>query len=200
MELMKEELAEVVRLHGLWLKCDIAGSKANLRAENLSWADLSGADLSGANLSRANLSWADLSGADLSGADLLGANLRAANLSGADLSGANLRAADLSGADLSGADLSGANLSRANLSWANLSGADLLVASCAWSSHGESGRTLTVYHHKGVTTYQCGCFSGSESEILQYISTGENSLKKSRSVAVDFCTARMAEMIGEVKP
>jgi hypothetical protein len=95
----KEELTEILKLHGLWIHNE-GGSRANL----------SGADLSGA----------DLFGANLSGADLFGANLSGANLSGADLSGANL-----SGAYLSGADLFGANLSRAYLSGANLSGAYL---------------------------------------------------------------------------
>jgi hypothetical protein len=76
----KEELSEVLRLHGLWLR-DEGGEQADL-----SGADLSGADLSGANLSGADLSWADLSGADLSGADLSGANLSWANLKNTKLS------------------------------------------------------------------------------------------------------------------
>ena len=53
-----EELAEVLRLHGLWLAGDPGGQ----------WADLSGANLRGANLSGADLSGANLSGASLSGA------------------------------------------------------------------------------------------------------------------------------------
>jgi uncharacterized protein YjbI with pentapeptide repeats len=88
-----EALKETLRLHGMWLRDEEGGKRANLRGACLSRANLRGADLSGANLSRANLRGADLSGANLSGANLSGANLR-----GADLSGANLRGADLSGA------------------------------------------------------------------------------------------------------
>ena len=107
----KEDLAEVVRLHGMHQRGEIGGVRADLR-----WANLSEANLRGANLSGADLRWADLGGADLSGA-----NLREANLGGADLSGANLREANLSEADLRMANLSGANLSEANLSEADLS-------------------------------------------------------------------------------
>ena len=92
------ELKEVVRKHGMWLRGEDGGERADLSGADLSWADLSGADLRGADLSGANLS-----GANLSGANLSGANLSWADLSWADLSGANLRGADLSGADLSGA-------------------------------------------------------------------------------------------------
>ena len=51
----KEELAEIFKLHNLWLN-----NKGGLMA------NLSGADLSGANLSRANLFGANLSMANLS--------------------------------------------------------------------------------------------------------------------------------------
>ncbi|HCF2955926.1 TPA: pentapeptide repeat-containing protein [Pseudomonas aeruginosa] len=102
----KEELAEIIEKHRLWLDDEEWGERA----------DLSGADLSGANLSYAYLRGANLSGADLSGANLSYAYLRGANLSYAYLRGANLSGADLSGANLSYAYLRGANLSGANLS------------------------------------------------------------------------------------
>jgi uncharacterized protein YjbI with pentapeptide repeats len=132
---LSEELAEVLRLHGMWRRDEEGGVRADLSGANLSEADLSGVDLSGANLSGASLSEAnlreanlrgvDLRRADLSGANLSEANLRRADLSGANLRGANLRRADLSGADLSGANLSEADLSEADLRGANLRGADL---------------------------------------------------------------------------
>jgi uncharacterized protein YjbI with pentapeptide repeats len=84
------ELAEILRLHALWL----AGDKDGRRA-----------DLSGADLSRADLRDADLRDADLRDANLCDANLRGADLCGADLRGADLRGADLRVADLSDADL-----------------------------------------------------------------------------------------------
>lgn len=52
-----EELAEVVRLHGMWRRGESGGVRANLR-----WSNLSGANLSGANLSEANLRWSNLIG------------------------------------------------------------------------------------------------------------------------------------------
>ena len=106
----KEELAEILRKHKLWLANGDGGERADLSGANLRYADLRYADLSGASLSDANLRYADLSGA----------NLRGADLSYADLSGANLRYADLSGADLCGADMRGADLSGASLSDASL--------------------------------------------------------------------------------
>jgi len=84
-----EELAEVLRLHDLWLDDEAGGERANL----------AGADLAGANLARANLAWADLARANLARADLARANLAGANLAGANLAGANLARANLAGAE-----------------------------------------------------------------------------------------------------
>ena len=95
----KEDLQEILRLHGVWVRGD-GGVCADLSCANLSGADLSDADLSGANLSDANLSCADLSCANLRGADLSGADLRVANLIDANLSDAILSDANLSGANL----------------------------------------------------------------------------------------------------
>ena len=111
----KAKLAEIIRKHGMWLRGEADGKRADLRGAVLSGADLRGADLRDA----------DLRGAVLSGADLSGADLRDAVLSGADLSGADLRGADLSGADLRGAVLSGADLRGADLRDAVLRGAVL---------------------------------------------------------------------------
>jgi uncharacterized protein YjbI with pentapeptide repeats len=93
-----DRLKEVLRLHDLWLRNEMAGSRANLR----------GANLIGDSLIDANLCGADLMGADLIGANLIGANLIDANLRGASLRGADLRDANLRDANLRGADLRGA--------------------------------------------------------------------------------------------
>jgi len=85
---LPDELAEAIRLHGMWRRNDDGGVRANLGG-----ADLVGAYLVGANLG----------GADLGGADLVGAYLVGANLGGADLGGANLSRANLGGANLGGA-------------------------------------------------------------------------------------------------
>ena len=67
----REQIAEAVRLHGMWWRNEEGGVRADL-----SDADLRGANLRGANLSDANLSDANLSDANLRGANLIGANLR----------------------------------------------------------------------------------------------------------------------------
>ena len=69
----REQLLEVLRLHGMWRRGEAGGVRA----------DLSDADLRGANLRDAYLRDADLRGADLRGADLSDADLRGADLSGA---------------------------------------------------------------------------------------------------------------------
>jgi len=146
-----DALAAIIEKHGMWLRGEEGGARANLSGAYLSGADLSGADLRRADLRRADLSGADLSGADLSGADLSGAYLSGADLSGADLSGADLRRADLSGAYLSGADLRRAYLSGADLSGADLSGADLSGAylSGAYLSGADlSGADLNEFYAK----------------------------------------------------
>lgn len=119
----------------------------------------------------------------------------------ADLRGANLRNADLSDADLSYANLRYANLRNAALSNANLSNADLrgaegiLEAACEWTDHGECGRQLMCVLIDDSPRYYCGCFSGTEQELREYIAKGEEKLKASRTLAADFVSTRMTEMI-----
>ena len=94
----KDELADILKKHKIWLNKEVGGIRADLSRADLRWADLYKADLRGANLSGTDLRWADLRGADLSGANLYKADLRGANLSGTDLSRADLYLADLHGA------------------------------------------------------------------------------------------------------
>ncbi len=61
----QHEINEVVRLHGLWVRSEEGGKRANL-----SGADLNGASLQGVYLDGAALHLADLCGANLIGADL----------------------------------------------------------------------------------------------------------------------------------
>ena len=123
-----QEIAEVVRLHGLWLADQEGGKRADLTEADLRGADLTRANLNGAILRGADLTRANLNGADLPGADLTEANLTRANLNGAYLRGADLTRADLIRAYLCGANLCGANLTGANLRGANLTDADLTEA------------------------------------------------------------------------
>ena len=73
-----DDLADVLRLHRLWLDGEPGGQHA----------DLAGAYLAGANLAGAYLAGADLARADLAGANLAGANLADANLARANLADA----------------------------------------------------------------------------------------------------------------
>jgi uncharacterized protein YjbI with pentapeptide repeats len=139
-----EQLAEIIKKHGMWLRDEDGGEPANLSYANLSYANLSYADLSYANLSYANLSSADLSYANLSYANLSSADLSYANLSYADLSYANLSYANLSSANLSYADLSYANLSYANLSYADLSYANLSYANLSYAA-GNSEHIKSIF-------------------------------------------------------
>jgi hypothetical protein len=123
MKLTKDEIQNILALHGLWLKGDDNGTRADLRGANLRGADLEDAYLRDAYLRGADLGDANLRGANLRGADLGDANLRGANLRGADLGDAYLRGANLRGADLGDAYLRDANLRGANLRGADLGGA-----------------------------------------------------------------------------
>ncbi len=178
-------------------------SDADLRQADLSNDNLRGANLRCANLYNDNLRGANLRCANLYSADLRGANLRCANLYSADLRGANLRCANLYNDNLRCANLYNDNLCCADLSNANLSNCILISArgviysSCTWSDHGENGRQLlSVYHEKTeITVYYCGCFIGLQEDLLDYINNGEEDLKESRLIALEFNKARMAEML-----
>ncbi len=151
-----DKLAEVLRLHRLWLDDGEGGSCANLRGAdlvgaNLVRANLHGANLRGADLDGANLHGANLDGGNLGGAKLDGALLCEANLRGADLVGANLDGANLGGANLRGADLDGAILVRANLRDANLDGANLRGAILVRANL----RASDVRVMAGLYIYQC---------------------------------------------
>ncbi len=101
----KDELAEILRKHQIWLNHAPGGKRADFHGNDLRGADLSGANLTDAIFSRA----------ELSRANLTDAYLTRAVLSDADLSGANLTRADLFEAHLERANLTDANLTDARL-------------------------------------------------------------------------------------
>ncbi len=173
-----EQLKEILRLHALLVKSETGGERANL-----SGADLRSANLYGANLSGADLRSADLRSANLSGANLYGANLRSANLYGADLRSANLYGANLYGADLRSANLYDADLRSANLSESR----GVQYAQAAFTGHGERGRMLTLAAIDSAKRFFCGCFQGTPEELAEYIAKGPDDLKKSRTLAMNFC-------------
>lgn len=110
-----EEIAEISRLHRMWLRGETGGVRANLSGAALYYADLSWINLSEAILSKADLSRANLNGACLEYADISEAKLCYANLVWTNLRGASLRGADLSNAILNGAFLIGTRLDNAIL-------------------------------------------------------------------------------------
>ena len=133
-----EELAEVLRLHKLWLDDEEGGERANL----------AGAALTRANLAEANLAVANLAGAYLKGANLAEANLEWANPKGANLAGANLK---------------GANLVRAYLAGANLAGAKNFTPFVEVGPIG-SRNDMTRFT-PGTGAVVCGCFRGTLDEF-----------------------------------
>jgi uncharacterized protein YjbI with pentapeptide repeats len=114
------ELAEIIRLHGMWLFGKNGGARANLRGANLAGANLWDANLRGAKLWGANLRDANLGDANLWCSNLKNANLKNANLENANLENASLKFANLENANLENASLKFANLENANLENANL--------------------------------------------------------------------------------
>lgn len=170
-------------------------SEADLYKANLQGVHLRRTDMREANLCRSNLCRSNLSEAYLREVNLQGADLSRANLFGADLFGADLRKADLRGVNLCDANLYEANLGGANLYGANLSGAGIPYASCCWSAHGECGRELLGVVIDNTPVYFCGCFCGREEELRKYIADGKKEYKVSRTIAADFVSQRIKEMM-----
>lgn len=104
-KITQEEVDKIIEKHGLWLKGESGGEKA----------DFSNMDLQGMYLEYANLDSADLSESNLNFVYLSNANLRRANLHNAELYLTELSYTDLTGANLSGVNLYGANLTGAKL-------------------------------------------------------------------------------------
>ena len=76
-----------------------------------------------------------------------------------------------SGADLSGADLSGA--------------VGIIYAQVSFNWHGEIGRQLSAIKIDGAVVLFCGCFKGSEADLIEYIENGDEKHKQSRTVALN---------------
>ena len=106
----REELAETLRKHKLWLEGDMNGVRADLSKASLRKIDLRRVNLREADLWRVKMFRVDLRRADLRSADLRVASLRESDLRNADLREANLRWVDICETDLRGANLRGASL------------------------------------------------------------------------------------------
>ena len=79
-------------------------------------------------------------------------------------------------ANLSGANLSGANLSRA---------VGVTFAQVSFNWHGEIGRQLSAIKIDDAVVLFCGCFKGSEADLIEYIENGDEKYKQSRTVALN---------------
>jgi hypothetical protein len=64
-------------------------------------------------------------------------------------------------------------------------------AVCGWFSHGEIGRILLGVVINGEARYFCGCFSGTEAELREYILKGEAAYAPSRMAALEFVSATL---------
>jgi hypothetical protein len=136
--------------------------------------------LSDGELGEMDLSYTDLSGARMDGADLSNADLRYAILIGTDL-----RYADLTGTRLEGANLSDALLSYSTgLDW----------AICGWTDHDMLGGALIGALIGDAARYFYIEMSGTEEWLRERIA--ESNDERSRLVALEFVSARLAEMWG----
>lgn len=147
-----DKLREVLRLHDMWLRCEMGGKRADLR----------GADLRDVNLSHVRLSYADMRYADLGNADLRYASLSNADLSNADLSNANLSHADLREANISNVILAfGPNV---NCMY------DQPVYQVAGVGNLRRAVTLLAIGERKDWQWFAGCFEGTEDELRAAVS------------------------------
>ena len=186
-----EDLKEVLRLHGMWLRGDDGGTRANLTGANLAGAYLAGANLAGAYLAGANLADAYFAGAYLARANLTGAYLARANLTGAYLARANFTDANLTGVYLVGANLAGAYLADANL--ADAKGiADVFAVSRIGS---RNGQTTFARLDDGSVYVWCGCFRGTLDEFAARVQEthGDNEHGRAYRMAIELAKLRLMQ-------
>ena len=95
--------------------------------------------------------------------------------------------ASLEHASLDHARLEHASLDYARLEHASLDGAVYSCAQVAFTGHGECGRMLTAVQIKDgdPVLFFCGCFTGDESELREYIAAREQKYRKTRKLALD---------------
>ena len=120
-------------------------------------------------------------------ANLQGANLQGAYLRGAYLTDANLTDAYLTDAYLTDANLRGANLAGAYLTGAYLTDGEKITATASiqFTGHGECGRALVAIRSEKRTILWCGCFHGTPDDLRAYIDSGNDRLKRTKTLALD---------------
>jgi uncharacterized protein YjbI with pentapeptide repeats len=132
-------------------------------------------------LAKVDLRDCDLSYCDLRDCDLRGSNLSGSNLRGSNLSGSNLRGSDLRGSDLSGSDLRDCDLRDCDLRGSY----GLIYAQMSFTGFGQINRLISLYdiNRDGNPIFFCGCFKGTDEELITYIGNGEEKYKESRHFA-----------------
>lgn len=125
----KEQLDEVIKAHGLWIKDHQQGKRAELIGCSFGiHNEETDIDLSGV----------DLSGADLSGSSFFKIKLVGINLSGSNLDGASFLNVDLTDAVLDDATLRSGTLAHSNLTRIHAEHADF-TGSCLWDNDYSEG-------------------------------------------------------------
>lgn len=107
----QSKLNEMIRLHGLWLKGDRRGKRANLENADLSNLCLKDANLRSANLTSVFCYRTNFVDADLRGANLQGGEFNYCTFEGANLAGANCQCLKVCVCDFLNANFKNTNFS-----------------------------------------------------------------------------------------
>lgn len=162
---MDLQLAEVIRLHGMWLNHEEGGVQADLSNKDLFGVNLIGADLDCINLSGADLRYANLRNASLRGADLTNTNFNQANLFDVDFRGSDLSGSRFRNADLREAYLGGTILSDADFCYADLRDAvgGPVFYSISWKGRESVGNIIEAVVQNGELVFSSnGLFCGGD--------------------------------------
>jgi len=108
--LSQEELDQIIKLHGLYMKGHHGGARAVIKFRNLSGLSFRNQDLSHADFTGSCLIGVDMSNGKFVSATFFACDLRRANLEHASFVRADFRGAFVAGANLKGADLKSADL------------------------------------------------------------------------------------------
>ncbi len=124
----KEQLDEVIKAHGLWLKDRSQGKRAELN-------DYRFGDPHGSTVF--DLSGIDLSDADLSGSSFFKAKLIGTNLSGAKLEGAHFMNVDMTDAVLDDSNIQNGSITHSDLTRVHAQRANFINC-CMWDNNYEN--------------------------------------------------------------
>ena len=85
-----------------------------------------------------------------------------------------------------GQTFAGQTFARQTFAWADLREAKgVIYAHISFNWHGEQGRQLSAIKIDGAVVLFCGCFKGSEEDLMAYIERGDETYKQSRTIALN---------------